>query len=57
MLRDINLDIIDIFLNIKYSFSHSNGLNINTAIIHCFYLNNMLIIPLDHQEKQDEINV
>lgn len=45
MLRDIkSCDIIDIFLNIKYSFLTLKWTNINTAIIHCFYLNNMLIM-------------
>lgn len=45
MLRDIkSCEIIDIFLNIKYSFLTLKWININTAIIHCFYLNNHMFI-------------
>ena len=60
MLRDIkSCEVIDIFLNIIYSFLTLKQINVNTAIIHCFYLNKPHVpyVLLDQpQEKQDDYN-
>lgn len=58
MLRDIkSCEVIDIFLNIIYSFLTLKQINVNTTIIHCFYLNepHAPYVLLDQpQEKQDD---